>query len=252
MAVKFLGREIEAITFDFWWTLFKDKDGLADSSVYDLRVDYLSRFCEQKGKKRSKAEISRSFEEARAFFERRHKSEIYTSAEDVVSFLLNELGVRANNHEVRFLANQLSYLGSLSQLVLLEGAEELLFYLKSRGVKIGLISDTVLTKGRHLVNHMRKAGVLKYFDALVFSDEVHRVKPDREMFKTAMKKLQAHPLNSAHIGDFPWSDIEGALRSEMIAIQYTGGNGPEKENIHPKANFVIKNFLDLIRLFENV
>lgn len=249
MTVRIFGREIEAVTFDFWWTLFRDKNGLADTSVADLRIELISRFCRQKGECRSINEIKAALEGGREFFEVRHKKRLFTSTEDVVARILSILGVDFQQHEIRLLANQISHLGSLSELEMLEGARAVIEKLKLSGVRIAIISDTVLTKGRHLLFHLRRAGILKYFDVLSFSDEVRAVKPNREIFEATLKRLQTEPENALHIGDFPWSDIEGAKNMGMLAFQYIGGMGPEKNNIHPKADLVLENFLDMCKMF---
>ncbi|MCX7831345.1 MAG: HAD family hydrolase [Actinobacteria bacterium] len=248
MQVKILDRKIKAVTFDFWWTLFKDKNGSADGNDYHWRLEYLQEVCKSKGASKTKHEISLAYNEGRKFFEQHHKKGLFTSSEEVLQVVFNHLGIKLEKPELRQISNNISHFGSLSELVLLEGALEVLRFLKENNVRIGLISDTVLTKGKHLVVHLRRHGILKYFDYLVFSDEVGAVKPNPYIFNYALKKLGAYPEESAHIGDFPWSDIEGALNIGCLAIQYIGGNGPERNNIHPKANIVIESFYDILKI----
>lgn len=246
MAVFFSGRKIDAVTFDFWWTLFRDADGRADTSVEKLRLDYIIDIAKLYGRKICYQHARDAFEAARQFFEENHKKAKFVSPVSLTKRLFLNLDIKLSNHEARIISERLSHLGINSRLVLIEGAEELVRFLKYHSVRIGLISDTVMTKGRHLVWHLRKHGMLNYFDYLVFSDEIHAVKPNPIVFNLATQKLGASPENCLHIGDFPWSDIEGAKRSGLAAVQFIGGLSPEAKNIHPNADFVAKNFKEVI------
>lgn len=248
MQLKLFDRKIKAVTFDFWWTLFKDRKGNADGNDFNWRIDYLKEVCRSRGINKTKKEISFAYNEGRRFFEERHKKGLFTSSEQVLEVVFNKLDIKLEKPELRQISNNISYLGTISELTLMEGALEVLRFLKENNVRIGLISDTVLTKGKHLVVHLRRHGVLKFFDYLVFSDEVGAVKPNPYIFNYALRKLGAIPEETAHIGDFPWSDIEGAIKVGCLAIQYTGAHGPERSNIHPKANAVIENFLDIFTI----
>lgn len=239
-------KSIKAVTFDFWWTLFRDKNGLADSSVLNDRIDYLQKICLSKKAFRTRKQVKEAYFKGREFFERNHRKGVFTSPESLMKKIFHELDIKIEEPEARVIGEWVSYLGSFASLELMPHADELLKKLKEKNVKVGLISDTVFTKGKHLVYHLRRHGVLRFFDYLVFSDEVGFVKPQKEVFKTALNFLKARPQESMHIGDFPWSDIEGAKNYGMVAIQFTGGKGPEKDNFHPKSDLVVKSFKEII------
>lgn len=236
------------MTFDFWWTLFVDRDGEAGRSVRELRLSYIEEVARLKGRNVSREESDRAFYNAREYFKRRHIQGLFTSPEKLTEKIFEELGIGLLPFELRQVASHLSYLGKYMELIPIEGAVEVLDYLKGRGYRIGLISDTVLTTGRYLTDFLRQFGLLRYFDYLVFSDRVEMVKPDRRIFLHAVSKLNASPEEAVHIGDFPWSDIEGALSAGFKAIQFTGANGPEKNNIHPGAEAVIEDLRDLCKI----
>jgi putative hydrolase of the HAD superfamily len=248
VAVFFCGKRIDAITFDFWWTLFKDADGRADTSVQKLRLDFIIDIARLYGRKVDTQDARDAFEAARQFFEENHKEGRFISPVTITRRLFSDLDIELAPHEARIVSERLSQLGIYARLILIEGGDELIRFLKNRGVRIGLISDTVMTKGRHLVWHLRKHKIISFFDYLVFSDEIGVVKPNNIVFSIAAEKLGAQPENCLHIGDFPWSDIEGAKRSGFFAVQFTGGFGPEAENIHPDADFVAKSFKEVIQL----
>lgn len=104
------------------------------------------------------------------------------------------------------------------QTVVIEGAVEFLSFLKEKGIKVGLISNTQLP--RALVEEsMEKSGLLPYFDSLVLSSEVSWRKPYPEIFKEGLKRLKVRPENTLHFGDSYYYDVEGAKRTGIFPIQ---------------------------------
>lgn len=92
--------------------------------------------------------------------------------------------------------------------------------MRRRVHKIGLISNTGRSPGRTLRKLLSNLGVLNFFDATVFSDEVGWLKPDRRIFKAAAEKLGVEIRNIVHIGDDPERDVWGAKQAGMRALLY--------------------------------
>lgn len=109
----------------------------------------------------------------------------------------------------------LSILGKKSRLV--EGALEMLQYLRAQGYKIGLISN-----GFYEVQYckMRSAQIEHFFDVVVLSDEVGVNKPNRRIFDYALDKAGTTAAKSIIIGDNPDTDIAGALAAGWRAIYF--------------------------------
>jgi FMN phosphatase YigB (HAD superfamily) len=97
-------------------------------------------------------------------------------------------------------------------------APALLAAVKKRGLKVGLISNTGRSPGTSLRQLLDNYGVLKFFDATVFSNEVMRRKPDRAIFDHASKLLEAKNEAIVHVGDNPEADFWGARNAGMRAI----------------------------------
>jgi putative hydrolase of the HAD superfamily len=89
---------------------------------------------------------------------------------------------------------------------------------RDRGYKIGLISNTGRSPGDALRRLLDTYGVLKFFDATVFSNEVKRRKPDRTIFDRAADLLSAENATVVHVGDNPEADFWGAKNAGMHAI----------------------------------
>ncbi len=116
----------------------------------------------------------------------------------------------------------LDILGRKSLLV--DGARDLIDYLKSCNYKLGIISN-----GFYEVQHckMKSAGIEDCFDFVVLSDDVGVNKPDRKIFDYAMDKAQVEPSKCVIIGDNAETDIMGALNVGWNAI-YFNRNGMNK------------------------
>ena len=98
-------------------------------------------------------------------------------------------------------------------LVTLEG-------MRDRVRKIGLISNTGRSPGVALRQLLQKLGILKFFDATIFSDEAGCRKPDKRIFDLAARKLAAELGDTIHIGDNPEADVWGAKQAGMRAVLF--------------------------------
>lgn len=107
----------------------------------------------------------------------------------------------------------LSILGAKTRLI--DGAREMLEYLKGKGYKIGLISN-----GFYEVQYrkMRSTNIEHFFDVVVLSDDIGVNKPDRRIFDYALKKAGATAETSLIVGDNPDTDIAGALAAGWKAV----------------------------------
>src|SRR5437870_1654894 len=92
--------------------------------------------------------------------------------------------------------------------------------LRERGLKIGLICNTGRGPGHALRELMRREGVLDYFDATIFSDEVGYGKPDARIFLTAAEGLGLEPSYVLHVGDNIENDVGGAQSAGMKTLLF--------------------------------
>lgn len=95
---------------------------------------------------------------------------------------------------------------------------EILQAVRKRGYKIGLISNTGRSPGSALRQLLDTYGILTYFDATIFSNEVMRRKPDRAIFDRAAHMLGVENGAIVHVGDNPETDFWGARNAGMKAI----------------------------------
>jgi putative hydrolase of the HAD superfamily len=118
----------------------------------------------------------------------------------------------------------------------------------SNRYKFAVISDTGLTPGRILRKILEKDNLINYFDYLTFSDEVGRSKPHRQAFLTTLNNLNVTPQEAAHIGDLLRTDIAGAKKVGMWAVQYVGINYDKEASTSTAAispDAIIENYAEL-------
>jgi len=97
------------------------------------------------------------------------------------------------------------------------GVHEIMEWLKSKGLKIGIVSNT---GSHHLIYRvLERDGLLKYVDSLVTSQMVSWRKPDRRIFLYACSTLNVKPSESVHVGNDPIADVLGAKNAGLTVIQ---------------------------------
>ena len=90
-----------------------------------------------------------------------------------------------------------------------------LIYLKSRGYKLGVISNGISIKQWE---KLVRLDIHEFFDEVITSEEVRFEKPKKEIFEEAMNRMNTNPKNSIMIGDKFEIDIMGAVNAGMSAI----------------------------------
>lgn len=108
------------------------------------------------------------------------------------------------------------------------GAIELLKWIKSQGLQIGICTDMTA----HI--QYRKIDTLElrpYLDALTTSEEVGVEKPDRRMFERALGKFGVEPSEALYVGDSYRKDVMGAIRAGIRPIWYLSLAVPQGEDV---------------------
>lgn len=116
-----------------------------------------------------------------------------------------------------------------AQATLLPFAQETLAALKTQGYKLGLISNTMFTGQAHLED-LQRFGLFGYFDAMLFSADVNKWKPNLEPFEQVLGELGVGAETAVFVGDDPANDVVGGQRAGMKTIhlrssRFTKPNG---------------------------
>ena len=88
-------------------------------------------------------------------------------------------------------------------------------FLKSRGLKIGII-----TNGKVIIQNpkLEMLGLKKYTDAIVISGALGIQKPSPEPFLEAATLLSEKPENLLYVGDHPLCDVEGSRNAGFTPV----------------------------------
>ncbi len=106
-----------------------------------------------------------------------------------------------------------------AQAKLIEHAVQTVAQVKAAGYKVGLVSNTMFP-GRMHREDMARFGLLPYFDALLFSADANKWKPNPDPFWQLLAELDADPETAVYVGDDPASDVAGSQSAGMRAIYF--------------------------------
>ena len=111
----------------------------------------------------------------------------------------------------------------------------LLRELRQRGIKVGVLSNTMWPRRAHEQIFVRDE-VLELIDGAVYTSEIDWVKPHPEAFRAAMEAIgETDPASCVFVGDRPYDDIHGAKSAGMRAVLISNSDVPAFEAAEPDA-----------------
>ena len=120
--------------------------------------------------------------------------------------------------------------------------------LRERGIKIGVLSNTIWSRQYHEAVFERD-GVLHLIDGAVYSSEIDHAKPHPEAFAAALRAVDVDdPATAVYVGDRPYEDVHGAQRAGLRAVLVPHSDIPADQqvpvDVQPDA--VVQRLLDLL------
>ena len=91
------------------------------------------------------------------------------------------------------------------------GIRELLQFLKENGYRVGVATSTARERAEY---HLKRHGLLEYFDELIYGDMVHRGKPEPDIYLTACETLGVSPEEAVGVED----SINGVISSGRAGL----------------------------------
>lgn len=131
------------------------------------------------------------------------------------------------------------------QLEPAQGNVAALEFVRSRGLKVGLVSNSMFPARWHL-DEMNRFGIGDYFDVTVFSIDHGMRKPDKSIFLDCLESLGVAPSEAFHVGDRPIEDIGGANSLGMTSVLIKRDDLQCPENIKP--DYAVDKVGDIISL----
>lgn len=132
------------------------------------------------------------------------------------------------------------------RLPMKRGVQTLLAYLKHENKKIALASST---KRQTVINQLRDAGILDYFDEIVTGDMVSHSKPDPEIFLLACEKIGVEPERAYAIED-SYNGIRSAYRGGLRPIMVPDLL-PDDEEMRELTEIVLKSLDEVTEYFKD-
>ncbi len=123
--------------------------------------------------------------------------------------------------EELFQAYRVEKLRAVEGLALFDDALDSIRLLRSRGLRVGLLTNGPATLQRQKIDVTR---IEPELHAVAISEEIGVAKPEPAAFQLAAGMIDCEPGEVAMVGDSPQNDIAGALRAGMaLAVLVTRG-----------------------------
>ena len=168
-------------------------------------------------------------------------SKIYQQS--LFSIIIDKLGINMEVEEARQLVNKKMSSGMGLKRVLLPGAEELLREVHSLGYTLAIISNN---DGK-TAEKCAQVGIDKYFQIIIDSTKVNRIKPDRGIYLLASRELGIDTNDIVHIGDLYGADVLGARNAGIETVWLNSRNGINYDGIDV---FEVGSLRELSELFK--
>jgi len=127
--------------------------------------------------------------------------------------ILKKLGV---SRDIEFLARWISVAWwDYANARLYPEVRKVLERLREEGLKLGVVTNGLKSDVDKV---LPQVGLTKAFDIVVVTDSIGKMKPDKEIFLHALKKLNVKPHEALFIGDRIEEDYNGAKNAGIKAL----------------------------------
>jgi putative hydrolase of the HAD superfamily len=147
-----------------------------------------------------------------------------------------ELGLLLSDVEIGHLVRA-HYWPVSSQVTIYADTIETLADVRRRGLKIGLVSNTVWPGSLHKED-LERFGILEFFDHLLFSADLGVRKPHPQIFQTALEALHVAPHEAVFVGDRVPEDVAGAKGVGMRGVWKERPDRERLSHVIPDAQIV--------------
>ena len=239
------GRRIEAVTFDCWNTLLRERDFALPR---ERRATALVETATGAG---VALDATAAGDAVRAAFDRHlalWMEGIGSGANEIARWALETAGVGDAATRAPELARRFEDAALDGDAEPLPGAGDVLERLRSRGVRVALICDTGMSPGRVVRELLRRAGLLGALEVQIFSNEVGVPKPHPRMFERALAPLGIDPARAVHIGDLRRTDVAGGRAFGMGTVRIRAAF--DDTGALPDADAVIGDYTELFETLE--
>jgi len=123
--------------------------------------------------------------------------------------------------------------------------------LHQRGIKVGVLSNTIWPRSVHEQIFVRDE-VAHLIDGAVYTSEIPWTKPHPEAFRAALAAVGAEPERAVFVGDRPFDDIHGAKQVGMRAVLVPHSTIPDSQKGHVEGDpdAVVERLADVLAVVD--
>lgn len=130
-----------------------------------------------------------------------------------------------------------------------EGVRETLEELKKKGLLLAVVTDAFKDNA---LARLKKTKLFKYFDFVISADMVGNKKPEPDSLIFALKELGVYANETIFVGDSLQRDITPGNELGFTTIYAAYGKTRFHENNPVKADFIINNARELIKIIDEL
>ncbi len=213
---------LRAVAFDLWETLITNTPEVSDEQQR-LRLDRIEGILAVRG-------LATPERIERAYRDTWHRcQELYWSSDrDIpcrrqIEILLEGLELDPHSLPAELVDEIEDAYANVALEILpfvIPGAPEVVRWLRSRQLRIGLISNTGRTPGSTLRRILDQVGLGSLIDVMVFSNEHGHCKPQPSIFEELRRGLGVAYEETVFVGDNIYVDVHGAQRCGMRGVHF--------------------------------
>ena len=225
--------KLRLMLFDLWGTLIFDDPGVV-AQRQRLRVRSAAETLRRMGFDYDPIDIATAFDAADQAHGRIHADALDISAHArtvlYIQHLDDALGERIDEAGWACLDEAILTPALDLPPSAIPGATDALANVRALGLPIGLVSNAGTTPGFVLSEILDRLGLLRFFDATIFSDEVEVAKPAPAIFERALEEFGCPADAAAFVGDQPVLDVLGPRSAGIWSVQF---GSIESDGIEP-------------------
>ena len=243
-----------AVTFDLWNTLiFEFGDKLKSRTRRELRTEYSLDALRGFGESLDRVKFHEIFgdlaDEITAGHDDGTDSHFQQWIRLGLSRIDRDLPERIGDSGVADVASAIDKAFLDCPPLLLEGSLEILDQIRSRGLLVGLITNTGMTSSSAFRAWFDEIGLLPRFDHMAFSNDLAIAKPNRLIFDVALDALGVLPLRVMHVGDNTHTDVAGAASIGITTVWVRGTYGSDFVST-VRSDFTVRTILELLPIID--